>query len=139
MTKEDNERYIEMREHMRDSSIVFEEIIWEEVKRWNINTGDDECVISNEIAYAIIEADIRNQLISAGWSLMCNIEKLIDTTIYSVSKSTLEGTKHRSSFTDYAEALLYAIKKERELYGDVQPEHKKLTPPVRRRETWNLY
>ena len=73
--------------------------------------------IHPKFSYAIIEADIRKQLIAAGWSLTWVADNPGQTTYYTIDKMTLTGAQHYNEFSDYAAALLYGITIERELYG----------------------
>ena len=105
-----NGRYVEMQKYTKGGG---EYIIY--IKdRWWFSYGAS---IDDSDAYAIIEADIRKQLIAAGWSLTWVADNPGQTTYYTIDKMTLTGAQHYNEFSDYAAALLYGITIERELYG----------------------
>ena len=108
MTK--NERYIEMAGYIDDDGLSYQE-----GGGWSYNVYGGN--ITEPHAYAIIEADIRKQLIAAGWSLTWVADNPGEKTYYAIDKITLTGAKHLNEFSDYAAALLYGIQMERELYG----------------------
>ena len=111
MTK--NERYVEMHRCTENCDhIEYNEHC--DSGEWSFTFG---APFDDETAYAIIEADIRKQLIAAGWSLTWVADNPGQTTFYTIDKMTLTGAQHYNEFSDYAAALLYGITIERELYG----------------------
>ena len=104
-----NDRYVEMADYIStlDGLVLYTGGDW-----WALGVPSD-----NFFAYAIIEADIRKQLIAAGWSLTWVADNPGQTTYYTIDKMTLTGAQHYNEFSDYAAALLYGITIERELYG----------------------
>ena len=106
-----NERYVEMQKYTKGGG---EYVVYRDDDQWWFSYGES---IDSDDAYAIIEADIRKQLIAAGWSLTWVADNPGEKTYYTIDRMTLTGAQHYNEFSDYAAALLYGITIERELYG----------------------